>query len=234
MDHRKALAPGKTLETENTTYRIKNEKGRGGSCIVYDATYESNQGIPIPVCIKECYPFDLDIKRSEDGTLIVSGDDRQKFDQYVAYLEESFRINTELYNRDMHNEAVAPDNTYYANNTVYMVTRSLQGTVLAEKADYSLTDIIKIVKSVSASVGKIHSNGYLYLDIKPTNILVVDGHPDFVQLFDFDSLIPVDLKARRAQVYRISYTDGFASIEQRKGDFGKIGTYSDVYSQMSS
>lgn len=74
MDSRIALAANTQLHFQNkeggaVRYTIIKEIGRGGSCIVYDASYETNTRDIKYVRIKECYPFRLRIERESDGTL---------------------------------------------------------------------------------------------------------------------------------------------------------------------
>ena len=71
MDTRIALAANTQLHFHNkeggaVRYTIIKEIGRGGSCIVYDASYETNTGDMKYVRIKECYPFKLRIERAND------------------------------------------------------------------------------------------------------------------------------------------------------------------------
>ena len=58
MDGRIALTPGTKLKlstaTGYTIYTINQEVGRGGSCIVYDASYIDNLGNHKLVRVKEC------------------------------------------------------------------------------------------------------------------------------------------------------------------------------------
>ena len=59
MDSRIALAANTQLHFQNkeggaVRYTIIKEIGRGGSCIVYDATYETNTGDLKYVRIQEC------------------------------------------------------------------------------------------------------------------------------------------------------------------------------------
>lgn len=219
------------MEGNVKKFNIIKELGRGGSCIAYSATYMSNQELPISVCIKECYPFEFNITRNEKDELIVADEDKEKFRYYLSYIEEAFRNNTELYGTEMSNDVVIPDDIYYANGTVYMVTRPLQGNVLSLEENYSFSDYLKIVKSVARSVRRLHQKGFLYLDVKPSNLWIVKEHVDYVQFFDFDSIVPINTEMRDGQrLYRISYTKGFAPIEQQRGDIDKIGIYSDVYS----
>ena len=85
MDTRIALEKGTTLDFENhqkgqVRYTIHKEIGRGGSCIVYDASYVNNTGKKRTVRVKECYPFKLHITRDIDGKLLASDSDKAAFD----------------------------------------------------------------------------------------------------------------------------------------------------------
>ena len=59
MDGRKAFTPGTVLKlhtrTGYTEYSVRHEIGRGGSCIVYDASTTDNLENEKLVRIKECY-----------------------------------------------------------------------------------------------------------------------------------------------------------------------------------
>ncbi|MCD8027974.1 MAG: NB-ARC domain-containing protein [Erysipelotrichaceae bacterium] len=72
----------------------------------------------------------------------------------------------------------------------------------------------------------MHNHGYLYLDIKPGNIYMIEGTTEIIQLFDFDSLIPIN---QLNEDFKISYTKGFAPLEQQLGQIKRIGKHSDVY-----
>ena len=85
MDGRCALNNGTKLALHNSegglvSYIIQKEIGRGGSCIVYDASYSDNLGNLKLVRIKECYPHALKLTRCEDGSLEADERDRQEFE----------------------------------------------------------------------------------------------------------------------------------------------------------
>ena len=90
-----------------------------------------------------------------------------------------------------------------------------------------------LVKQVAYVLGNIHRQGYLYLDTKPGNVLVVDGYPKQIRLFDFDSLLSVQevtgADKRCSGNVRLSYTKGFAPIELRTSDIRSLGAHTDVY-----
>lgn len=234
MDMRTAFNNGTVLRFENDTaeYTIQKERARGGACIVYNAFYTDNIGNKKPILIKECYPFKLNISRDHAGSLIPAESDVQKFKQAKERMQESYEIGNELFQTDgLTNYVDDTYNFHKGNNTVYIVSRYSQGDMLSYDTICSLKEGISIVKSVAIAIQKIHNKGYLYLDIKPDNIFIYKETTDMVRLFDFDTLIPVDIRERDKNDYdyQISYTKGFAPLEQIEGNKKKIGKCSDVY-----
>ena len=55
--------------TSNYNYIIDGVLGSGATCIVYDAHFVDSQGNKKAVKLKECYPYDLSVKRA-DNTLV--------------------------------------------------------------------------------------------------------------------------------------------------------------------
>ena len=72
MDGRIALSPGTELRFDAASgpvrYTLGREIGRGGTCIVYDASYRDNLGNERLVRIKECCPLDARAQRQADGS----------------------------------------------------------------------------------------------------------------------------------------------------------------------
>lgn len=237
MDTRTALKTGTLLKLSNgdgaaAQYTIQKEIGRGGSCIVYHASYRNNAGNIKTVHIKECYPFKLRITREDSGALIPDECDRQAFEECKKRAYDAFYISDELfYTSGLTNSISNTIDIYVENNTVYIVSVYVQGKTLLHYSAQSLKESISLVKSAAAVIQRIHKKGYLYLDVTPQNIFVIEGTTEIVQLFDFDSLVPVygintDDKTGND---KISYTEGFAALELQMGKFKKLGTYTDVY-----
>lgn len=234
MDTRTALNNETVLRFKNSTveYTIQNELARGGTSIVYNAFYTDNIGDKKLILIKECYPFKLDISRGSTGKLIPSESDIAKFEQAKERMQEAYKIENELFKTDgLTNSITNTYNLYKSNNTVYIVSEYSQGNVLSCNAINSLKEGISIVRSVAIAIQKIHNQGYLYLDIKPDNIFIFKETTDIVRFFDFDTLIPISNTKRNKgdYDYQISYTKGFAPLEQIEGNKKKIGKCSDVY-----
>ncbi|MBR6089891.1 MAG: hypothetical protein IKP86_08155, partial [Anaerolineaceae bacterium] len=112
--------------------------------------------------------------------------------------------------------------------TVYIVSTWTRENVLTSLDINSLRECVSIVRQTAAAIRSIHQAGYLYLDIKPDNISVINGLSKRIQLFDFDSLIPLSA-LRQGIDGLLAYTRGFAALELRRGQYSKMGFHTDVY-----
>ena len=226
------------LETgyELIVYDSNNQKkiiiddllGMGGTCLVYRAHDYDNLGNPIYFVLKECYPYKLKICR-RDGLLEVDNKrDEEEFHRAKSIVKEAYKRNILLYS-EQKNTVQNPQNIYSANNTVYVRTVSLDGSPIDAHSFQSVKDALSIVKAVAVIIGKIHAEGFLYLDIKPENVLVIKETPEIVQLLDFGSMIPIsDIEC--IGDYQISYSMGFAPVEQMQCDYTCLGKWSDIFS----
>ena len=234
MDMRTALPFGSRLDFTNhedgkMSYIVRNEVGRGGSSIVYNATYTTNLGDDRIVRIKECYPFGLRINREQNGELIPAVDDAEAFTRQQEQLKQAFLRNNRLFTVEALTNSVSNTvDLYEANRTCYIVSTYIGGETLDSHRCKDLRECIAILLSTAKAVEQLHRAGYLYLDLKPDNIFVIRGTTELVQLFDFDSTLSLAADADSASV-RISYTRGFAALEQQAGSGRNLGFYTDVY-----
>ena len=233
MDHRIALSPETTLHfNTDAIYTIRGETGRGGSCIVYDSSYRTNAGDEKTVRIRECYPYGAGLKRDKDGRLLCESDGNKIFEEAKARMYRDFRVCNQLFYAEETSDAIInPLNIYEANNTVYIVTLWSRENALQNTVIENLRKCLSIVRQTAAAINSIHSAGFLYLDIKPENIAVINSSSGRVQLFDFDSLFPISAiwDPDPFTRYRLSYTKGFAAMELRRGQISSLGKHTDVY-----
>jgi serine/threonine protein kinase len=239
MDSRVALCNNYQLRLQNKEggvilYTINKEIGRGGSCIVYDAEYETNTGDKKLFRIKECYPSKLHIIREETGALRPTTEDMADFDSARERMRSDFSVFNDLYYTDgLADSLVDKIDIYPANNTKYTVSPYSQGKPLSDYRLDELKTCISITKQVAYALCRIHEKGYLYLDVKPDNVLIVKGQHKRAQLFDFDSLIPISaIHARNGFAHgdvRLSYSKGFAAIELQMADLKKLSFHTDVF-----
>ena len=237
MDTRSALQPGSVLrfvnrDGGNVSYRIRGEIGRGGSCIVYDAEYTTNADDTKRIRIKECCPFGLRLERKPDGCLNVHNEDHQAFRQHLDAFKQAFLRNNRIFsNGDAANYVANQIDWYEANGTCYIVSVYLYGKTLAEYKPTDLHETISLCAAAAKAVDRIHKAGFLYLDLKPENIFIIQGTSDLVQLFDFDSLIDrISLGNDVPTAGRISFTRGFAALELQKSQRRKLAPSTDVFS----
>ena len=240
MDGRTALAPGAVLKLSGGTgyipYTINKEVGRGGSSIVYDASYTDNLGNYKLVRIKECYPHALRAERSESGELLPEDRDARAFAEAKERQIAAYQKNHDLFSiSELTNTVANASEIYEANGTVYIVSVYMNGKTFLDFQGDSLHDCAALVRSAARVLKRIHDAGYLYLDLKPDNILTLAGSLDLVQLFDFDSMISMEdlqgaIAANDPGRLRASYTRGYASLEQQTGKLRQLGKHSDLYS----
>lgn len=229
MDSRTALKAGTTLRfNDGWEYTITNELARGGSSIVYNAYYIDNLGARKTVRIKECYPFRCNLHRSSDGSLLIPEAEQKLFLQTKQKMRRAYQLGNEFFSADgLTNLTANTYNIYEANHTLYVVSVYAQGQELSYERYSSVKDSIAAVKSAATAISKIHNKGFLYLDIKPSNILTLEGTTELIQLFDFDTVVPISDVSELGD--KISFTKGFAALELQRGDGKRIGTHTDVY-----
>lgn len=236
MDTRIALKEGTILKFRGSNgtvaYTIQREIGRGGSAIVYNASYRDNVGCRNIVRIKECYPASIRLTRDDTGALHVEEKEAKAFQEEKQEMRRSYIVHKELFYTDGLTNLISNTlDLYEANHTLYTASVYLQGEALSFKTVNSVKECVSIVKNVAFAVRRLHDNGYLYLDIKPENIFVLDGITEIVQLFDFDTLVPLEAVKQPGNMgkYRIACTAGFAALELSMGKIRMLGKHTDVY-----
>lgn len=231
-DQRIPLQENTLLEVSNRqqgriSYTILEEIGRGSSCIVYLGFYLNNAGSRRMVRIKECYPLGLEIRRTEDGSLVCESEEAffRKKEQFC----NGFQVNN-LFSSDRRLTNVATNtlDIYEKNQTCYIVASYVEGQELQYDPDRSLRSVLTIARSIAAGIGSIHEQGFLYLDLKPSNIFLYRETEELIQLFDFDS--PLSLKElEEGRIDRLSHSKGFAPLELLQGHIHRLGPWTDVY-----
>lgn len=234
MDHRIALKPNTPLCLSNDSGEmirciIKNEIGRGGSCIVYEAVRITDTGDQTLYRIKEFYPYKLHISRN-NNELVPSVHDREYFHKEQEQFRCDFSHTNKLfYSGDNYSSMTNQLDVFNQNGTSYILSAYSSKNTLAAYKPVNLKECITLIKQVVYVLGNIHKMGYLYLDIKPDNVLIVDGYQKQVQLFDFNSLFKWK-KMNQPSDIRLSYTKGFAPIELQTSKIKRLGPHTDVYS----
>lgn len=227
---RTPLSIGSTIQDKSGssyTYVIDRVIGDGASSIVYEAHYTDNAYGRHDVRLKECYPYASDIQRI--GTDLVWADTATATNDKVAF--------TTAYNKllDFQNTTNLRNSTAHifdlceANGTLYSVMDVNEGQTFDQDNSKKLSDILKTTLALARVVEKYHNNGYLHLDIKPSNFLVIPETRELVILFDVDSVTPMDDIAS-GKIKCVPFSKGWAAPEQMQGQINKLCPATDIYS----
>ena len=240
MDHRIALKSNTQLRLRNDRGEaihcvIENEIGRGGSCIVYEAVRVTDTGDKTLYRVKEFYPYKLNISRDENNVLIPSVKDVEIFSQRHEQFRSDFSRTNQLFYSDNNYSLMTNQlDVFRQNGTSYILSAYSSKKTLATYKPESLKECVMLARQVAYVLDNIHRQGYLYLDTKPDNVLVVDGYQKQVQLFDFDSLLSIQELRKKSKMncsdVRLSYSKGFAPIELQTSKIKRLGPHTDVYS----
>lgn len=229
-DRRIALELGTELFIDNRKIQIRSESGRGANCIVYDSVYIDQAGVTHKARIKECYPVYLQLDRNCSGEILASESDYIKFNNAKEEFKQVYKKNAEIRNTSgLINSTINASDLFYINGTYYTIMPFYEGSDYRSYTDTSLKELFEHIHSFAELIKKYHENGYLYLDIKPENILVIPETTEHIYLFDFDSLVTLEELKKNAQC-RLSFSDGFSAPEQIQGKTSKIGHHTDIYS----
>lgn len=226
------LQNGTTLQLLETgsqnsyTYLIGHEIGRGASCIVYEGCRADSPRHKVR--IKECYPEQDAPQRIRTE---LQWPDEARKNNALERFEQGY--NTQLFLQSEENTGNAAVHTPLrlcrANGTLYAVLEPDYGKTLDCCRPSNLQDMLTIARALTRVVKSCHENGYLHLDIKPENVLVLDDTPDMVKLLDVDSLI-VKKDFQQGTVTTVSCSRRWAAPELRDGRFSLVDERSDLYS----
>lgn len=229
MDYlRTALPCGTVLTLGDRQYLLKNEVGRGGSCIVYDAEQIAADGTAQIVRIKELYPAYENISRNENNSLNVPTASQERFESYFQRSRKAFAQNQQFRTtQGLINSTIDTTELYRTNGTVYTVMRCVEGCDYGKAEDDSIKSVLTRVLALAKVLKKYHENGYLHLDVKPENIFIIPETKEHIVLFDFDSLISFDELKSGNVVF--STSDGYTAPEVLHGQIRSIGVRADFY-----
>ena len=231
LDNRKAMTNGyKLVLGNNSQYTITEELGRGAGCIIYNAIYPDSTGCRHIVRIKECYPYNMEISRLEDGTLKAAEPYKTAFADAKIKFRDAYSKNVALKNTlGLINSTVDVMDIYEYGNTLYSVMGCIEGEDYRRDLDENIQSLFIRLLALARIIKKYHDNGVLYLDIKPENIMVIPETKEHMVLFDFDSILFRE-SLRNNKETRISFSDGYAAPELVQGKINKICEATDIYS----
>lgn len=172
-----------SIKIDGIDYFYDDQKplGEGSSFISYKA--EDQKGRPTILKISK----NNSIKPVKE-TIIAYGGGDYSINQVInkEYMKELYAV---LYSEELVNKVCHFD--YYSiDENIYVLQDYNFGDTLANFHFNYYEEVYEVAKSVISLTCKIHSKGWLILDLKPSNLLVVKiDEKLIVKLIDFDSLI---------------------------------------------
>lgn len=232
------LKSGERLELKGISghYIIKDIIGRGSSCVVYSAEFYNENNEKTEHLLKEFNPKCIDLARYNGELKPVRDKDAEHFNSLCTRFKAGFDLQGKLrFVPELKNYTANIQNTYYDHGTMYIDMTETEGRPYADVEETSLYNLAQRIRVLAQVIGNYHKQGYLHLDIKPSNIFVrpEDETCQDVLLFDFDSLVPFHEENGKCILEKdatISYTTEYAPIELiSESRRNKIGKATDIY-----
>lgn len=214
-----ALPIGTILHGQHQ-YRIVRVLGQGGYGITYLATARvpvyGGKTMDLRFAIKEHFDQQLNYRVGTTATIPNPTKEDEVRDSIRDFQKEARRMNSLN-----HPNIVKVYENFEENNTAYYVMQYVEGGNLRTKVKNSrngrLTekDAMSILIGVAKALDYLHNNRILHLDVKPDNIVLVNGQP---MLIDFGLAKASDGKGGLTKTNKAAgHTDGYAPIEQYSG-----------------
>lgn len=230
MEMRKPLEKGSAITlTEIGTdksfcFEIADIIGTGASCIVYTAVYTDAQNNSFPVRLKELYPADINITRDPDNSLKYSP---EAFESHLARFTDGYQKQLELRRFPESMNSISNIQGIFTGNGTRYIAMSCQNGMSLSDRTLTLYDIFRVMRAVTLQIDNFHRNGYLYLDLKPDNIILYPETPELVMLFDFDSAVTPHELSNNPKL--LSFTLKWSAPEVCQYRINKLSPASDIY-----
>lgn len=224
---RTILSKGERIKIGTDIFQIVELIGCGSSCIAYKAKNENELDNSFYV-LKEFYPKNINLKREKSQELIpINDESKLLFDngekEYVASVKQQIFIRNNI--EETINFTIGA-RIAYANNTCYIIEPLYNGCTYDVVIEDNIIDTMKHIKAICKIMKVYHDNGYLHLDIKPSNIFVIPETSEFVLLVDLDSLVPID----KIQEYPVRSSNNWAASELVRNNKKNISKRTDIFS----
>ena len=209
------------------TYRIDSYLSSGGFGNTYVATHINFNE---KYAIKEF--FMKGVNERDGNNTAVSVSNSEKVTEFTEQLEKFKKEARRL--RILNNShIVRVYDLFDENGTAYYVMDFINGENLKEKLKrlgqpINEGEATEILIQVLDALREVHSQGLWHLDLKPANVMLDEKNT--VKLIDFGASKQFNSKTGGAlSTSSVTYTNGYAPIEQMEKSYEKLGPWTDFY-----
>lgn len=209
------------------TYRIDSYLSSGGFGNTYVATHINFNE---KYAIKEFFMKGVNERDGNNTTVSVSNNEKViEFNEQLEKFKKEARRLRRLNNPHI----VRVYDLFDENGTAYYVMDYINGENLKERLKrtgqpISESEATKVLEQVLDALREVHSQGIWHLDLKPANVMVDQNGT--VKLIDFGASKQFNSKTGGAlSTSSVTYTNGFAPIEQMEKSYEKLGPWTDFY-----
>lgn len=232
-------------KTEPTCFFIEGEPKRGGSCLVYSVRWQQ-AGTMFRGILKECYPSEWGnlpaIERKENGQLFIPEAWMEAYQNQLTKMRQAYELQMQISLQDhLVNRVVEERGIYYGcYGACYSLMAYADGVSYEQVKDSNLKQTLETLLSVARFLKIYHDAGYVHLDIKPENLLILPETRQLVKVLDYDS--SVSLEELHTEMVRLSRSEQWEAPELAAFASGsgmterewmqkqrRIGIYTDQY-----
>jgi len=210
----------------HNTYVVKKHIASGGFGNTYLVTH--NQ-LNEDMVVKEFFIKGVNYRDSDTTTVRVGTTDNTGL---FSSQKDKFKKEAQRIWKLRNDHVVKVHDMFEENDTVYYVMDYIDGTSLASMmkqtgAPFSEEQVRNILIQVLSALKVVHNKGIWHMDIKPENIMM-DRQGNCV-LIDFGSSKQISSSEGKYTSTSITYTPGYAPMEQMDGTQEKWGPWTDFY-----
>ena len=230
---------------EAICFFIEGEPKRGGSCLVYSVRWQQ-AGTMFRGILKECYPSEWGnlpaIERKENGQLFIPEAWMEAYQNQLTKMRQAYELQMRISLQDhLVNRVVEERGIYYGcYGACYSLMAYADGVSYEQVRDSNLRETLETLLSVARFLKIYHDAGYVHLDIKPENLLILPETRQLVKVLDYDS--SVSLEELHTKMVRLSRSEQWEAPELAAFASGsgmterewmrkqrRIGIYTDQY-----
>ena len=196
--------------------------------------------------LKECYPSEWGnlpaIERKENGQLFIPEAWMEAYQNQLTKMRQAYELQMQISLQDhLVNRVVEERGIYYGcYGACYSLMAYADGVSYEQVKDSNLKQTLETLLSVARFLKIYHDAGYVHLDIKPENLLILPETRQLVKVLDYDS--SVSLEELHTEMVRLSRSEQWEAPELAAFASGsgmterewmqkqrRIGIYTDQY-----